>query len=104
MAIKERSIGPLYLAKVPINIKRCPVHKAQVVEMVAPWRTGSTLVFPCWPFTAIAIGLWTRNIDDDIVEDFVNDQWLAPKWLKTPVNDISDWGVDAEAETEVTDL
>jgi hypothetical protein len=99
MAVNEISVGPLYLAVVPLNRFACPVHKAGVVEIRSPWRRGRAVVFPFLPFRALVVGAWRRTLEEDIAEDFEDDRWFNPKWLDDiPVSQIAGWEGRANAE------
>ena len=89
-------MGPFYLASAPVTVQRVPIHSVNIVEITRPWRSGKALVFPWGRYNAAIVGWWTRNIDQDVEEDFQDDVWIKPQWLTTPVEDISSWKIDDE--------
>jgi hypothetical protein len=99
MAIRERSAGPLYLARVKMAPRRVPVHAVGIHQMHPPWRRGRAVVFPSGRHYGLVLGWWTRTIEKDIEEDFADDRWFDPKWLDTTADDISTWKSGHE-ETE----
>ena len=100
MAVHEHTLGPFYLAKVPVTETNFPVHQVGITEMNPPWRRGRALLFPWRSFVGIVIGFWTRSIDQDVDEDFEDDRWFDPKWLDASVDDISTWRAHEETPEE----
>jgi hypothetical protein len=101
MAIRERSAGPLYLARVKMAPWRVPIHTVGITQMNPPWRRGRAVVFPGGRHYGLVLGWWTRTIEQDIEEDFADDRWFNPKWLDTSIDDIATWRDDAsEAEEQ----
>ena len=54
MAVHERSLGPAYLARVPLGVDWCPPHTGGIVQMHAPWRRGRAVIIPIWKGQALA--------------------------------------------------
>jgi hypothetical protein len=101
MAVDEHSFGPFFVTKTNANRRWVPFHTVELVEMVEPWRTGKALAFPIGRYMAGVIGVWLYSIDDVVENDeFFNERWLSPKWLPTSVEEISEWGIDEEEETQ----
>lgn len=86
MAIRDHSLGPVYLARVRLAHGWIPVHTADVTQMTPPWRRGRVVIVPVLPHNGVAIGLWFKRHNV-----FSEEPWLNPKWLNTPVDDISLW-------------
>jgi hypothetical protein len=108
MTIDEVSIGPLYFAREDSMAKWFRPHVADVMEMCEPYRTGKVLVLPTGFNKLLAIGIWTRDINDDVL-DWPNrwPEWMQsyepdedendPLWVKGakfhPVADGDEWGL-----------
>lgn len=91
MAVHERSLGRLYLAKVPTGPVRVPVHTAGITQMHPPWRVGRTTIVPIWRHVGLAIGWWKKTTDD-IDDEFADVRWIDPKWLdRTSIEEIAEW-------------
>jgi hypothetical protein len=90
MAVRERSLGPLYFASVKVNVKRVPVHTVGVTGMLPPFRAGRAVLLPVWWKRAIALGWWTPN-PVSVEDEFEMDQWFAPKKLDLSGDDIKEW-------------
>lgn len=88
MSTNEYSVGPLYLATEESNQKWFRPHLAEIVEMCEPYRTGKAVILPTGWFKLLAVGFWTRDIYDDVIEDFSKAGW--PDWMQH-------WEVDEEA-------
>lgn len=99
MAVRERSIGPIYSARVPLGVDWCPPHTGGIVQMSAPWRQGRAVLVPIWKRQAFAIGIWTKT-RANLPEDLADAQWLNPHWMDDDVSEIAQWGVNAEEKTE----
>lgn len=91
MAIHEHALGPLYFARVRLNRPWCPVHRVDVVEMNEPWRRGRAAMVPISHGWALAFGIWTRSMEEDIEEDFDDSRWFNPKWLSAGTAEIKLW-------------
>jgi len=105
MTFDEWSVGPLYLCGLRVNRILVPPHFIDIVEMNAPWRRGRAIVLPIFWRRGLALGLWTRDINDDIEDDF--DDSTAPAWAKfieVSPEEIRAWdnGAEPEAEEEGT--
>lgn len=106
MAIEERSLGPLYFARVATSQAICPVRMVGVVETALPWRRGKALMLPWWSRhwwapQAIVLGLWFR--DRHAVKDD-DTQWFSPKYIRVAPSEISQWdnGLEEEEEPDIT--
>jgi hypothetical protein len=94
VSVNEFSLGPVYAAQGESIQKWFWPHVAQIVEMCEPYRTGKALILPTGCFRLVAVGIWTRDIYEDVIEDFPRGGWpdwmqswdvepeLKPKWLK----------------------
>jgi hypothetical protein len=75
----EISVGPLYFATEESVQKWFWPHKAQIAEMCEPYRTGTAIILPTGTLHLLAVGIWTRDIYDDVIE-FPN-RW--PDWMQS---------------------
>ena len=105
MATQERSIGPLYFARVHVNVVLCPLATADITQMHEPWRRGRCILIPFIPYQALVIGIWKKTIYDDIEEDFSEDLWINPRKLgNVRLDDIAEWDdLDGTAKEEGQD-
>lgn len=108
MSTQEHSVGPLYLATEEAVRHWFWPHMGEVSEMCEPYRTGKVLILPTGTNKLVAIGFWTRDIYDDVL-DFPNrwpdwmqsyepdDDDIDPTWVKgakfRPVADGDEWGL-----------
>ena len=108
MSTDEVSIGPVYVAAPPVTRRFFRPQVVEIVEMCEPWRTGKAFILPLVASRALVIGIWTRDIQDDIAVDFP-DEWPdfmmswesednepSPKWLKGAW--LKDWNATEEEE------
>lgn len=81
MTTHEKSIGLLYFATEKANRRLFFPVVGDVTEMSEPWRRGKALIFPTGTYNVVAIGWWTRDIQDDIAQDFAEGDW--PEWMSS---------------------
>lgn len=97
MAVHERSLGRLYLAKVRTEPGRVPVHRVGVTQMHPPWRVGRATIFPIWWHVGLTIGWWKKTMED-VEEDFSDEQWISPKRFEARTEQIREWDEVETAE------
>lgn len=102
MAVHERSIGALYVAKVRTGPVIVPVHTVGVVQMHPPWRVGRATVFPVGWRVGLVIGWWKKTIDEDLEEDFSDEQWISPKRYAARTDQIKEWDEAQEVQEAQT--
>ena len=94
MSINEFSVGPFYFAFARSNTRKFPPHLVDITEMCEPYRVGKALLCPTGLLWCVCVGLWHRDIYDDVIEDFPGDwpeEWRhieyddpshSPGWLQ----------------------
>ena len=104
MLFQERSLGPLYAARVEVNEVDTPPHFVGIVETEPPWRKGRALVVQVWGLWAIVVGLWLPRSRRGVDPELADELWLAPKVLAYGTGEIANWsgGEDEEAAEAVT--
>ena len=105
MAVNDRSLGPLYLARTPTPHRWHRSFEVGIVQLIKPWRQGQARALPSGPFRhALVIGWWTKMPKDEYRDWLGDEQWLRGRKLATVApHDISTWdrGPDEpEAEEE----
>jgi hypothetical protein len=99
MAVHERSLGPLYLAKVRTEPIIVPIHTVGVTQMHPPWRVGRATVLPIWRHVGLVIGWWKKTMDD-VEIDFSDVRWIDPHWTDHSTEEISTWHAGDELDPE----
>jgi hypothetical protein len=104
VAVKDRSIGPFYSARVRVPNRWYRHFSVGITQLIRPWRRGKAIALPSGPFKhALVIGWW-RKLPKDQYQDWLGDeQWLGGHKLDTvTTHDISHWsrGPDEEIEEE----
>lgn len=104
MAIKDRSVGPLYSARYKLPHRWCRPFTCGIVQMVHPWRAGRAFALPSGPFrSTLLFGIWKKKPIEDYVEDLEDEQWLGGRSLdNVTIEDIANWsaGPDGDMDQE----
>lgn len=92
MTTQEHSWGPFYIAKEEAIRRFFRPGIGTITEMCEPWRSGKALCFPTFTGKILALGLWTRDIQDDIAADFAGEwpEWMT-SWEAEETENIPGW-------------
>jgi hypothetical protein len=86
VSVNEKSLGPLYLARVAMTRRSVP-RVVDVTEVNPPWRAGKAVLLSHRRTAAICLGIWRRQSHDIGDED-------APEFLSLLTyspSEIADW-------------
>ena len=100
MAVRELSVGPVYVAFPRLNRAFIPVQRIGVVQMKPPFREGKAVLVSFLPFVGVAVGWWKkveRSIQSEAPE-LLEFAWLNPKWVVPDFVAIRGAGETTEAE------
>jgi hypothetical protein len=91
MAVRERSLGPLYIAWVPVNRRVVPIHTVGVVEECEPFRRGRGVLMPIALRRGLVVGLWTRYNRTRNYRHLGHDRWIMADEMDVAPMELGEW-------------